>query len=58
MSENDALRAFLARCREYDIDVQEARRVLARARTDVQSGRVLELDPYKLAWRRLRCRST
>jgi len=55
---NDALRAFFARCREYGIDVQEARRALARARTDVRAGRVLEVDPYKLAWRRLRRRNT
>ncbi|GAA3845536.1 hypothetical protein GCM10022380_74580 [Amycolatopsis tucumanensis] len=52
------MRAFFARCREYGIDVQEARRALARARTDVRAGRVLEVDPYKLAWRRLRRRHT
>ncbi|MEU6643734.1 hypothetical protein ABZ863_14445 [Saccharomonospora sp. NPDC046836] len=45
---------FFTQCREYDIDRQEARRALTTARVDIRLGRVLELDPYKLAWRRLR----
>ncbi|GAA4668721.1 MULTISPECIES: hypothetical protein [Amycolatopsis] len=57
MPEDDALERFLRRCREHGIDLQEARRALAHARVVVQSGKVLESDPYRLAWRWLRRRA-
>jgi hypothetical protein len=53
VDEGRGLRTYLKRCKDHQVDAQEAERALFAARFDVKTGRVHGRDPFRLAWRRL-----